>query len=95
MQRSSGAIYVELRAATETDAALRALRRARTDIFRIPHPEQRNEPFASFVSEVEPGPRGPGFSFDMTDAEAYEGILEEALERILIALTTRASRRDV
>jgi len=55
-------------------------------IFRVAHPEEPSDPFASFASDVAPGPNGPGFWVDMADAEAYDGILEEALGRVLAAL---------
>jgi hypothetical protein len=86
MRQSSGAIEFELRRAADAGTAQRGLSRGRADVLAIPHPDEPDGPFASFASDVEPGARGPGFSVDMADAEAYDGILEEALERVLLAL---------
>lgn len=85
MAQSSGAIHFELRGADEK-VALRGLRQAKQSILRVPHPEEPSDPFAPFASDVAPGPNGPGFWVDMADAEAYDGILEEALGRVLAAL---------
>jgi hypothetical protein len=86
MRASSGAIHFEVRDPSDPDIASRGLCRARTDVLAIPHPDEPDGPFASFASDVESAMHGPGFWVDMADAEAYTGILEEALERVLIAL---------
>ena len=86
MQRTSGAIHFEVREAGDSASALRGLGRARQMIFRIPDPEQPDEPCASFASDVEVGPGAAGFWVDMSAGEGDESIFEEALERVLIAL---------
>ena len=85
MRASSGAIQVEVRGC-DLQAAMRGLDAAGDEIGRIPHPEQPDRPYPSFVSTVEPGPRGPGFWFDMADAEVYDGLLEGVLHLIVSAL---------
>lgn len=84
MNESSGAIHFELRGADQ-DAALRGLEQAIESIFRVNHPDG-DGPYASFASDIEIGSRGPGFWVDMADAEAHDGILEAALDGVLVAL---------
>jgi hypothetical protein len=79
-------MHFEVRGAADAREAHRGLSRGRADVLAIPHPDEPDGPFASFASDVEAGARGPGFWVDMADAEAYDGILEEALERVLRAL---------
>jgi hypothetical protein len=86
MRASSGGIHFEVRDASDMDTAYRGLRRARAAGLAIPHPDEPAGPFASFASGVESASNGPGFWVDMADAEAYLEILEEALERVLVAL---------
>ena len=86
MRESSGAIHFEVRGASDTETVVRALRQARRELFSIPHPEEPSDPYAAFASDVEPTPRGHGFWVDMADAEAYEGVLEDAFQRVLVAL---------
>jgi len=94
MRASSGAIEVELRDA-DLEPARRGLELARLEIGRIPHPEQPEWPCASFASAVEVGPRGPGFWFDMADAEVYDGLLEGVLLTLLAALEEAGLDRGV
>ena len=86
MRQSSGAAHVQLRDVADREHARVALSRARESIFRIPHPDQPDEPFASYASGLEAGGRGPQFWFDMADAEAFPDVLECAIELILIAI---------
>jgi hypothetical protein len=86
MRNSSGAIHIEIRGCSRPAAAVAGLHDAGTQIFRVPHPNQPDSPFASFASSVTQGSTGVGFWFDMADAEAYPDVLECALELILIAL---------
>lgn len=84
MNQTSDSIHFELRGA-DHDAARRGLEQAKRSIFRVRHPED-DEPYASFASDIEINSQGAGFWVDMADAEAYDGILEAALERVLVAL---------
>jgi hypothetical protein len=74
MRQSSGAIHFELRGADGGARARQGMAHARREIFRLRHPDQPEEPFASFVSDLEVGLNGPGFWVDMADAEAYDGV---------------------
>lgn len=69
-----------------------ALRRARQAILRIPHPEEPDDPFASFASEVTSSEAGWTFSVDMADAEAYPGVLEAVLAAVVEALEEHRPR---
>jgi hypothetical protein len=68
-----------------------ALEVARRRVAGIRHPDEPDEQFASFISGVEALDEG-GWSFwvDMADAEAYEGILELALDCVVSALEEAA-----
>ena len=86
MRACSGGLRVEVRDAADVDVAVGGLRAARGAIFAIAHPEQPDEPFASVISGVHSGARGPWLELDMADAEAYDDILEETLARIVACL---------
>lgn len=86
MRANSGAIHVEVREAGDGELAARGLERGREHVFRIPHPEQPDEPYCSFAAPVTMGTSGPTFWFDMADAEVDEGILERALQALLSGL---------
>jgi hypothetical protein len=69
------------------DADIRgALGDAVTRIFQIRHPEEPDDPFASWAGPVERFGDGWVLSLDMADAEAYEGILEAVLCCVVEAL---------
>lgn len=85
MRELSGGIEVEVRGA-DAELVHQGLRRAQQYLWRIPHPDQPDEPCPSFVSEPEDSALGTGFWFDMADAETEEGLLERALLAVVTAL---------
>jgi hypothetical protein len=84
MRANSGAIRLLIVSRDEgTRGALHdALRR----IFEIHHPEEPDDPFASWAGPVERIGDGWVLALDMADAEAYEGILEAVLRSVVEAL---------
>ena len=84
MRANTGAIRLLVVAGDEDIRG--ALRDAVTRIFQIRHPEEPDDPFASWAGPVERSGDGWVLSLDMADAEAYEGILEAVLRCVVEAL---------
>jgi hypothetical protein len=84
MRANSGAIHLVVISAV--DDARVGLEEALRRIFEIPHPEEPDEPLASWAGPVEPVDDGWGLLLDLADAEAYEGILEAVLDVVVQAL---------
>jgi hypothetical protein len=85
MRANSGGVKILVRG-TPSDLVESALGMARDQILQIRHPEEPDDPFASFVSEVEESDEGWSLTLDMADAEVYEGVLEAALEAVVLSL---------
>lgn len=66
--------------------AVRGLRAAARAVATIPHPEEPEDPLPSYVSSVEVTAGGAGFTIDIADAEAYDGLLERVLDAVLEGL---------
>jgi hypothetical protein len=86
MAGSTGALHLVLRDTDDPDLALEAMRQAKAALFTIPHPEEPDDPLPSFASAVTAGAAGVTFWFDIADAEAYEGLLEQVLATVVRAL---------
>jgi hypothetical protein len=84
MRANTGAIRLLI--VSDTESISGALQDACRRIFDIRHPEEPDDPFASWVGPVEPAGDGWVLSLDMADAEAYDGILEAVLHSIVEAL---------
>ena len=82
---STGAAQVVVRSA-DVDAAVRGLRRARTALFQIPHPEEPEDPLPSYASAVAADETSARFRFDIADAEAYTGLIDQVADAIIAAL---------
>lgn len=85
MRSNSGHISFVVRG-RPTERVAGALEVARRRIARIRHPDEPDEPFASFISEVRAFGEGWTFAVDMADAEAYDDILERTLACLVGAL---------
>ena len=86
MRANSGHVSFVVRGGP-VDRVRSALELARRRVARIRHPEEPAEQFASFISGIEAlDDGGWSFSVDLADAEAYEGILERALDGVVSAL---------
>ena len=70
----------------DVDAARAAAESACEAICRVPNPEPPGGPLPSFISDIEAEPGGVSFWFDMADAEAYDGLVEHVLARVLEAM---------
>lgn len=79
-------MHVEIRDSPDPDGASAGLMAARKALFTIPHPEEPSDPLPSFASEIEVGQRGPTFWFDIADAEAYDGLLDQVVSALAGAL---------
>lgn len=79
---SPGACWIEIRG-VRRDEALRAAEHLRGELFRLPHPEEPDEPAPSFVSAPEPTAGGASFWFDMADCEELMPDVLEVAERVL------------
>ena len=84
MRANTGAI--RLLVVSGDDDIRGALHDAVTRIFQIRHPEEPDDPFASWAGPVERSGDGWVLSLDMADAEAYEGILEAVIRCVVEAL---------
>jgi hypothetical protein len=94
LRGSSGSQSLQLRGAPDPEAAARGMRAARRALYTIPHPEEPSEPAPSFASGVEDAGGGPQFWFDISDAEAYPGLLEKVLDIVVAARTSSGVETD-
>ncbi len=85
MANSSGAIHLQLREAADVGEAAEAMRKARAALFKLPHPEEPDDPLPSFASPVVLESGGPTFWFDIADAEG--DVLEQVLRTVTTELT--------
>jgi len=83
---TTGAMRFELRDAADAEAATAAMAEARRRVLAIRHPEEPDEAFASYAGAVEERDGVIGFVVDMADAEAYDGVVEAALDAVTGAL---------
>lgn len=84
----TGGCTLQIQEASDPAAALEALGAAARALMAIPHPDEEDEPLPSSVSPIRDHPLGPFISFDIADAEAYDGLLERVLEAIHAAVAT-------
>src|SRR5687768_5988805 len=85
MAANTGACVLELRDVSGADAS-EAMRRAGAAVSGIEHPEEESEPLPSYVSDVEEVDGVATISFDIADAEAYDGLLERVLATVVEAV---------
>lgn len=86
LSATTGAMRFELRDAVDAESAQAAMRDARRRVLAIRHPEEPDEPFASYASAVDERDGVITFVVDMADAEAYEGTVDAALDAVVSAL---------
>jgi hypothetical protein len=91
MAASTGACWIVIECA-DAASARGAVDAARAAVWTIPHPEEPEDPLPSFVSDAEDRPGGSSFWFDMADAEAYDGLVEEVLTAIVVAAAASGLR---
>ena len=80
--------HVELLLRGDPDRARgeRAMAAARDALFAIPHPEEPDDPLPSIGSDITTTADGVIFWFDIADAEAYDGLIDEVVRAMVSAL---------
>ncbi len=87
-KRHTGSCTAQVQHSADVEHARDGLVRAAAALRRIPHPEEPDDCLPSFVSEVRDADDGPLITFDIADAEAYDGLVEQVLEAVLTALAS-------
>jgi hypothetical protein len=62
------------------------MKAARRALLTMRHPDEPAEGLASYASPVVRGDRGASFTFDIADAEAYEGLIENLIACVVGAI---------
>lgn len=65
--------------------AVPAMEAARDRLYEVPHPDEEDDPFIHFATEVTVGPGGPAFRFDAADA-GYLDVLDRLIAALLAGL---------
>lgn len=70
----------------DPDAAVVAMKAARTEVARVRHPEEPDDQYANYVGEVEATSDGARFNADLKDIVAYPEVAEEIAQGLCLAL---------
>ena len=85
LSANTGAAAVRVVNADDPEALASGLRAAKAAIYRLPHPEEPEDPLPSFAAISEAGTDSV-LRFDIADAEAYPGLVEQVVAAIASAL---------
>lgn len=88
MKRTAGACHVIVTAPGQVEEAEAAVRAAVADMGRLPHPEERDDPATSFVSEPTIAGGRVSFWFDLADCESL-------MDDVVALLVARLQEHDV
>ena len=82
----TGHVELLLRGDPDDARAELAMAAARDALFAVPHPEEPDDPLPSVGSDITTTGDGVMFWFDIADAEAYDGLIDEVVQAMVGAL---------
>jgi hypothetical protein len=86
LAETSGSAHFELRDFGDAGAAAAAMEQAKRAVFSVPHPEEPDDPLPSYASDLPTTNPAIGFWIDMADAEAYDGLIDQVVAKVVSAL---------